>query len=111
MDYTEFKHKARQNLRVAEWCYQEGHYDACCNRAYYAMYHAAIAALADEDVMPSYSRLDHGWVQSQFVAYYCNRRKIFPKLRNSLLDAQMRRNQADYRPEKLNQRKANQQLQ
>lgn len=111
MDYTEFTHKARQNLTVAQWCYQEGHYDACCNRAYYAMYHAAIAALAHEGVMPSHSHLDHGWVQSQFVTCFCNRRKIFPKLRNSLLDAQTRRNQADYRPEQLNQRKANQQLQ
>ncbi len=110
MDYTAFKHKARQNLTVAEWCYQQGHYDACCNRAYYAMYHAAIAVLAQEGVTPSQSQIDHGWVQGQFVTYFCNRQKIFPRLKNYLLDAQTRRNQADYRPEKLNQRKASQQL-
>jgi uncharacterized protein (UPF0332 family) len=110
MDYLAFKEKARQNLTVAEWCYQQGHYDACCNRAYYAMYHAAIAALANEGVIPSHSHLDHGWVQSQFVTYFCKRHKIFPSLRSYLTDAQTRRNQADYRPELLNRRKAKQQL-
>jgi uncharacterized protein (UPF0332 family) len=39
MEYTGFKEKARQNLTVAEWCDQQGYYDACCNRAYYAIYY------------------------------------------------------------------------
>jgi uncharacterized protein (UPF0332 family) len=68
MDYLAFQEKARQNLTVAEWCYRQGHYDACCNRAYYAMYHAAIAVLAREGITPSQQQIDHGWVQSQFVA-------------------------------------------
>ncbi len=38
MNFTDFKDKALQNLAVAEWCQENGHYDACCNRAYYAMY-------------------------------------------------------------------------
>jgi uncharacterized protein (UPF0332 family) len=60
MDYVAFKDKARQNLTVAEWCYQQGYYDACCNRAYYAIYHAAIAILAQEGITPSQQQIDHG---------------------------------------------------
>jgi uncharacterized protein (UPF0332 family) len=110
MDYTGFKEKARQNLTVAEWCYQQGHYDACCNRAYYAMFHAAIAVLAKEGIIPTQEHIDHGWVQSQFVGYFCNRHKIFPQFRSYLSDALIRRNNADYRPESVNQRKTQQQL-
>jgi len=110
MDYRAFKEKARQNLTVAEWCYQNEHYDACCNRAYYAMFHAAIAVLASEGITPTQDHINHSWVQSQFVSYFCNRNKIFPKFRNYLSDAQIRRNKADYQPERLNQRKAKQQL-
>jgi hypothetical protein len=32
MDYTGFKAKTYQNLTVAEWCCEQGHYEACCNR-------------------------------------------------------------------------------
>lgn len=110
MEYGAFKHKARQNLTVAEWCFEQGHFDACCNRAYYAMYHVAIAVLAAEGVTPSKSQIDHAWVQSQFVTHFCKRRKVFPQLKNYLSDAQTWRNRADYRPEPLNQRKASQQM-
>lgn len=110
MDYTGFKAKAQQNLTVAEWCYEQGHYDACCNRAYCAMYQAAIVALAQAGITPSQDHIDHAWVQSQFVNYFCNRHKIFPKFRDYLTDAQIRRNHADYEPERVNQRKSGQQL-
>lgn len=110
MDYTGFKAKAEQNLTVAEWCYQQGHYDACCNRAYYAMYQAAIAALAQEGITPTQDRIDHDWVQSQFVRYFCNQHKIFPRFKSYLVDAQKRRDFADYTPESVPQRKAKQQL-
>jgi uncharacterized protein (UPF0332 family) len=110
MDYSGFAPKARQNLTVAEWCYQQGHYDACCNRAYYAMYHAAIAVLASEGVTPTQAQIDHGWVQSQFVTHFCNRQKIFPAFRKHLQEAQKMRDLADYRPECINQRKARQQM-
>lgn len=110
MNYRNFKEKAQQNLIVAEWCYQNGHYDACCNRAYYAMYHAAIAALANEEITPSQDHIDHSWVQSHFVSYFCNRNKIFPKFRGYLVETQRRRNLADYKPDLLGQKKAKQQL-
>ena len=110
MDYTAFKEKARQNLTVAEWCFQQGHYDACCNRAYYAMYQAAIAALANEGITPTEEHIDHGWVQSHFVSHFCHRRKIFPKFKTSLQNAQENRNWADYTPERLQRKRAQRQL-
>lgn len=110
MDYLDFKEKARQNLTVAEWCYQQGHYDACCNRAYYAMFQAAIAVLASEGMTPSEDNASHSSVQSHFVSYFCNKNKIFPQFRDYLAEAQIRRNKADYQPERLNQRKTKQQL-
>ncbi len=82
MNFTDFKDKALQNLAVAEWCQENGHYDACCNRAYYAMYHAAIAALADRHITPSQTHIDHGWVQTQFVIHFCNRNKNFSEIQN-----------------------------
>ncbi|QTA91956.1 HEPN domain-containing protein [Desulfonema magnum] len=110
MSFTDFIEKARQNLAVAEWCHENGHYDACCNRAYYAMYHAAIAVLASKHITPSQTHIDHGWVQTQFVTHFCNRNKIFPKFRTYLQDAQKIRDLADYRPESLNRNKAKRQL-
>jgi len=110
IQYTGFLSKAQQNLKVAEWCFEQGHYDACCNRAYYAMFHAAIATLAQDGVTPIADRIDHGWVQSLFVIHFCNRRKVFPQFRQSLQDAQRRRDLADYKPDLLNRGKAKEQL-
>lgn len=110
VNFSDFKEKSRQNLAVAEWCYENGHYDACCNRAYYAMYHAAIAALANEGITPSQKQIDHGWVQSRFVIHFCKRHKIFPKLKTYLQDAQRIRDTADYHAEPLNRKKARLQM-
>jgi len=110
MSFIDFKEKARQNLTVAEWCYEQGHYDACCNRAYYAMYHAAIAVLANEGLLPTEPHIDHAWVQSNFTNHFCNRHKIFPKFRKYLIEAQKQRDLADYKPDLVHQRKARKQL-
>ncbi len=110
VNFIDFKEKARQNLTVAEWCYENGHYDACCNRAYYAMYQAAIAILANEGITPGQDHIDHGWVQSNFAIHFCKRHKIFPSLKRHLIEAQKRRDSADYKPERMNQRKTRQQL-
>ena len=110
MSFTDFKEKARQNLSVAEWCQENGHYDASCNRAYYAMYHAAIAVLAAEHITPSQTHIDHGWVQTRFVTHFCNRNKIFPRFRTYLQDARKIRDMADYRPALSNRKKSGRQL-
>jgi len=44
--------KAARRLRVAERLLQEGEYEDSTSRAYYAMYHAARAALATVNVFP-----------------------------------------------------------
>jgi len=110
MDFTDFENKAHQNLTVAAWCYEHSHYDACCNRAYYAMYHAALAVLSTVGIEPSEKNIDHGWVQGQFANYFCNRHKIFPAFRRHLQDAQRIRDLADYKPEPLSRKKTEQQL-
>lgn len=43
---TEFLKKALDNLSVARYCFEHGFYDAAVNRAYYAAFQAAVAALA-----------------------------------------------------------------
>ena len=40
--------KARRFLGAAQWCYENGFYDSCVSRCYYAVYRAAIAALEKE---------------------------------------------------------------
>ncbi len=47
---TEFFDKARKNLAVAQICFEKGFYDDCANRAYYAAFHAAIAAILDRGI-------------------------------------------------------------
>ena len=37
--------KPREFLVVAEWCFDNRHYNSCANRAYYSMFRAAFAAL------------------------------------------------------------------
>ncbi len=41
-----FLKKAQDNLALAKYCIENGYYDASANRAYYAAFQAAIAALA-----------------------------------------------------------------
>ncbi len=110
MDYIQFKEKANQNIMAAQSCFDSGWYDACCNRAYYGMYHAAIAALSQEGIMPTTETIKHDWVQRHFVTYFCNRHKIFPHFRRFLVEAQQVRDTADYKTRLLNQRTAKQQL-
>ncbi len=98
MDSTVFIDKARQNLVVAEWCYNNSHYDACCNRAYYAMFQAALAALIYDNIKIPDGVIAHPWVHGNFAAHFCNQRKIFPQFRDFLHKAQTLRNRADYKP-------------
>ncbi len=43
---TEFLARAEENLTAARICFENGLYNACANRAYYAALHTAVAALA-----------------------------------------------------------------
>ncbi len=107
---TIFKEKSLENLAVAEWTFENGHYNACANRAYYAMFQAALAALASVGIMPKTEIVEHRWVQGTFARELTSRRKMFPGMGSYLNDVRLVRDIADYRPEKVNQRRASQVL-
>jgi len=106
---TEFFYKAKDNLNVAQWCFENGYYDACANRAYYAALQAAVAALADKGIKRD--RIDHKWVQAEFAGKLVKSRKIYPtKLKSYLPDMQMVRDDADYSDENVSRKLASGQL-
>jgi uncharacterized protein (UPF0332 family) len=91
----EFLNKAKENLSAAQICFDNGLFNACANRAYYAALQAAIAALAHRGIKRD--KIDHGQVQADFSNELINRRKIYPaKLKSYLPDIQFIRNKADY---------------
>jgi len=91
----EFLNKAKENLTAAQVCFENGLFNACANRAYYAALQAAIAALAHKGIRRD--KIDHGQVQADFSNELINRRKIYPaKLKSYLPDIQFVRNKADY---------------
>jgi uncharacterized protein (UPF0332 family) len=90
-----FLNRATENLKAAELLFENEFYNASANRAYYAAFHIAIAAIYNIGVIPN---IDHKTVQSLFFDNYFNRRKIFPsKYKEYLSDIQVIRNSADYK--------------
>ena len=90
-----FKNKALENIKIAEIAFDNDCFNASANRAYYAAFHAAIAAIYSIGMQP---RIDHKTIQSMFSDYFFNRRKIIPsKYKGYLEDLQDKRNSADYR--------------
>ncbi|MBF0228421.1 MAG: HEPN domain-containing protein [Desulfamplus sp.] len=106
---TEFFNKAQANLNAAQLCFDNQLYDSCANRAYYAVFQAAIAALSDKGV--NRSKPDHKQIQADFSEKLIKRQKIYPtKLRSYLMDMQSVRNQADYTTENISKNLAFQQI-
>ena len=111
LDFSSFWNKADENLKAAQLCFDNGFYNACANRAYYCMFHAAIAILIIKEFPPTQKHIDHGWVQSNFVGELINRRKILQsKFKSYLQDAQMVRNDADYKILLISKKVAKRQL-
>lgn len=91
--------KARESLAGAEREFVAGAYNNSANRAYYACFQAAIAALvaAGFGPNPGDQRWRHQAVQSLFNDHLVARRKLFPaELRSTLGDGVRLRNTADY---------------
>ncbi len=106
----EFFDKARANLSAAQLCYDNDLFDASANRAYYAAFQAAVAALAHKGIKRK-DRLDHEWVQAQFNGRLIRRDKLFPgKIRSYLPDIQAIRNIADYRNDSVSKKETARQL-
>ena len=102
--------KARENLAVAELSYENNHYNASANRAYYAAFQAAIAALANASIITVH-RISHGAVQSLFATELTRRRKIYPSnLKSYLPDLQRVRDDADYELKSVSKKEAFKQL-
>ena len=89
--------KSEENLTAAELCLEYDLRNASVNRAYYAMFQAAIAALTKFGIPRRGKRWGHGYVQVQFSGALIQRRKVFPnRFKDALPDIIAYRNEADY---------------
>ena len=104
-----FLAKARESLAGASSEIESGRYNNAVNRAYYACFQAAIAALDLAGVRPSGGKQawGHDFVQAQFSGLLVNRRKVYPTtLRGTLNDLMDLRHEADYRPGNITETQA-----
>ncbi|MEZ4528855.1 MAG: HEPN domain-containing protein [Desulfobacterales bacterium] len=101
--------KAKENLKMAQVSFAHECYNSCANRAYYAAFQAAVAALADKGYKKG--KFDHKWVQAEFSGKLIKRQKVYPgKLKSYLMEMQLLRNTADYECEPVNRKDASDQL-
>ena len=68
-----FSAKAKENLRAAEMLFTDRMYNASANRAYYATFHAAVAALSSAGIQ--LDRIKHETVQAKFNGELIRRKK------------------------------------
>lgn len=88
--------KATESLQSAESDFANRRFNSCANRAYYACFQAAVAALIRDGIRPS-GRLSHPFVHSQFNGVMIDRRKRYAgSHRDVLADLQELRDKADY---------------
>jgi len=105
----EFFTKSKENLKIAQLSFDNECYNACANRAYYASFQAAIAALAVHGI--SSEKNEHSWVQSEFNFSLIKRKKIYPgRIKTYLLDMQETRNKADYSEKDVGKKAAYRQI-
>jgi uncharacterized protein (UPF0332 family) len=112
MNWQGFLDKARSNLRVAERAYADGEPDPCVSRAYYAVFHAALAALLKlTDYRQQGQTWNHGNVAAEFSRRLIGQRKLFKSdLGQTLADLRTRRHRADYDSETVGSKIAGQGL-
>jgi uncharacterized protein (UPF0332 family) len=90
-----FINRAKENIRSAELNFENELFNASANRAYYAAFHAAIAAIYSVGIIPN---IDHKIVRTLFSDNYFNRKKRLPsKYKGYLQDLQNIRSDADYK--------------
>ncbi|MDM8536248.1 HEPN domain-containing protein [Desulfobacterales bacterium HSG17] len=104
-----FLAKAKENLRIAQISFEHKCYNACANRAYYAAFQGAVAALLDKGIKKE--KLDHKRVQAGFSERLIKRQKVYPgRLKSYLMRMQLLRNTADYEYETVSKKDASVQL-
>ena len=107
-DITTYLAKASESLLTAESEFENGRYNSCANRCYYACFQAVIAAMLREGIHASANEWTHAFVQSQFAGQLINRRHRYPAtLRSSLTGLQILRRRADYTTDLITQTEAN----
>ncbi len=97
--------KARESLASGKADARARRYDSAANRAYYAAFQAAVAALIYNNIRPEGKDWEHRYVMSQFSGKLVWRRELFKRdLRNvldSLFDLRIK---ADYRLYEVSER-------
>ena len=86
--------KAVERLKAAEKLLQDGYYEDAVSRGYYAMYHAAKAALSTVDVFPR----THEGVVSEFGGRFVLTGVLPRDLGRDLADAKVARETYEYSP-------------
>jgi uncharacterized protein (UPF0332 family) len=96
MDPQVYLTKARSSLRTAQSAYEQGDFDSCVSRAYFAVFQGEIAALIKLTVFRQ-EEWRHERVQAEFNRRLIQARKVFPaSLRSIHHDLIGRRHTADY---------------
>ena len=99
--------KASESLASARADARARRYNSAANRAYYAAFQAAVAALIDAGVRPANDDWSHRFVMGQFSGKLIRRRKLLPSALRSTLGALFdRRVTADYSAEDVSARDA-----
>lgn len=92
-----FLDKAEESLTGARREVANKRYQNAANRAYYACYQAAIAALHREGIQAPGKRWGHDTVRAQFAGELIKRRKLYPsELRDTFERLGQLRQLADY---------------
>jgi len=100
-----FLEKARESLASAAADFAAGRYNSCANRAYYAAFQAAVAALIYTGVRRRGRRWEHRHVIAEVSGTLVRRRHLLPAAaRISLSELLEARRTADYAPTGLSRR-------
>ena len=103
--------KAHESLHAAEICFAEKLYNSTANRAYYAIFQAAIVALAHIGIHSKAGQWSHEGLRATFGTELTRARKIYPNsLVRYLADSLSIRNQADYEDVAISTQQARQVL-
>jgi uncharacterized protein (UPF0332 family) len=101
-----FLRKARESLASAKADVRAKRYNSAANRAYYACFQAAVAALIENGVRPSHD-WEHRFVASEFSGKLIKRRKLFASEFSSTLSELFdTRVTADYEAEAISAKHA-----
>jgi uncharacterized protein (UPF0332 family) len=99
--------KATESLAGAQSEYDNGRFNNSANRAYYAAFQAAIAALLMESIRSAGEQWPHTFVQSEFSGKLVGRRHRYPStLGDALPELETLRLRADYRRDTISEREA-----